>query len=141
MKPAYLVIGAVALAGALSACSGGGVDGFPDQHTKELAWDAYNCDNFGRLTAKAHATDINLKILWGEIPQQDIAEAKRWVSKLQDLGVETVADAMEYTSGEGYTNLCSGWLWEWHKSQEDYWEGFDSFDIDTAREAGIVTEQ
>lgn len=141
MKRAAITIASLNLAWGLLACAPSGVDGFPDQRSKELAWEAYNCTNYGRQSAQAVATKLNLEILSDEIPSDELGEARRWANKLQGPRVDTVDDVMEYASGPDYTNVCSGWLWERRKSQPEYWSGFDDFDFDAAREAGVVAQK
>lgn len=120
----------------LTAC---GVDGFADEDTKELAWHAYNCEAYGRIDARSEAISINIDILNDNIPADEIGEAQRWESRLRNA--DTVGDVIDRSSGDGFTDLCDGWLWERKQNSSAYWEGYDDFDYDQAVEAGIVSGQ
>ncbi|WP_288750472.1 hypothetical protein [uncultured Corynebacterium sp.] len=45
---------------------------------------------------------------------------------------------MQYESGDGFSNLCAGWLWERKKKEPGYMDGYDDFTVEDAQEAGVV---
>ena len=129
---------ALTLTGALALTACGGVDGFSSEEAKEQAWHAYNCDAYGRLSAGPVAAGINIDILRGDIPTDEIPEAKRWERKLSAPNVDHVWDAMETESSREVTNMCTGWLWDRHTKESGYWDGYEEFSMDKAEDAGII---
>lgn len=136
MKKTITVLATTALL--LTGCAVG-VDGFPDEQVKEEAWAAYNCDIISQRDGPAAATAINLDILQGNIPSDEVPEARRWADKLSNAS--TVGAVIDRTSTKTATNLCDGWLWERHTSDPDYWEGYDEFTWENAEAAGIIEGQ
>ena len=130
----YLSPIALAIPLALTAC---GLFGFQNEQHKQEAWEAYNCQSYRDLSAQPEQIQIHLDILWDNIPMDEIPEANRWARKLEKA--DTVADVMEYTDTEYVTNMCDGWLWEWHKKDPSFKEGYEEFTYDTAVDAGVIS--
>lgn len=119
---------------AISSCASG-VDGFRDEEAKRVAWDAVQCKSFGELSAGPIETDLRMKLLWDDFAPDERDDAQWWANRLSKA--DTVSDAMQYESGEGYSNLCSGWLWERRKKEDKYMDGYEDFSYQDAEEAGI----
>lgn len=113
-------------------------DGFPDEHSKELAWEAYKCSAAESLDASMIGLQISMDMIQGKIPNSDLAEAKRFSARMGSAktGEKKVSNYMEYTSTKEASNMCAGWLWEYLKG-DSYWEGYKTFTLDKAVEAGL----
>ena len=118
----------------VASCSSG-VDGFKDEETKRLAWDVMSCTAYGRVSAKVEGFDVTRDLVANRVPPSEREEAKWWADRL--MGAETVDDVMQYESGDGYSNMCSGWLWERHKKESRYMQGYDEFTFEKAEEAEV----
>lgn len=113
-------------------------DGFSDEESKELAWEAYKCSAAEELDASFVGLQISMDVLQGKIPSSELQEANRFAKRMNSAnpGEKTVSDYMQYTSTKDASHMCTGWLWEYLKG-DDYWEGYDSFTHDKAVEAGV----
>lgn len=125
----------VAASLALTACSSG-VDGFRDEQTKRLAWDAVNCEALKRLDAGPVQAEINMDLLRNDVSPGEIEDARWWSDRLERA--DKVEDVMQYESGDGFSNLCAGWLWERKKKEPGYMDGYDDFTVEDAQEVGVV---
>lgn len=125
----------LALVLAISACASG-VDGFRDEQTKRLAWDAVNCEALKRLDAGPVQAGINMDLLRNDVPPGEIEDARWWSDRLERA--DKVEDVMQYESGDGFSNLCAGWLWERKKKEPGYMDGYDDFTVEDAQEVGVV---
>lgn len=125
----------LALVLAISACASG-VDGFRDEQTKRLAWDAVNCEALKRLDVGPVQAEISMDLLRNDVPPDEIEDARWWSDRLERA--DKVEDVMQYESGDGFSNLCAGWLWERKKKEQGYMDGYDDFTVEDAREAGVV---
>lgn len=130
-----LAICLVALTLGIAGCSSD-VDGFKDEETKRLAWDAMNCAAYGRLDAGPVRSDLQLDLLHDNVSPDEVDQAEWWSDRLSKA--QKVEDAMQYESGDGFQDMCSGWLWERHKKTSNYMDGYDEFTLEDARDAGIV---
>lgn len=120
----------------LSGCT---VDGFKDEEKKRMAWDAVQCKEYGRKKGVMESTKINLEIIRDEIHPEEMTNARQWADRLQKA--DTVKDAMVYESGEGFSRMCSGWLWEHYKKTDEYKSGYDDFTHKDAEDAGVIKKK
>ncbi|AIT62255.1 hypothetical protein [Corynebacterium doosanense] len=122
----------------LAAC---GTAEFENEEDKGRAWDVYQCSVYRNLDAGAEADAIEADIADGTVPAEP---AQEWVDNLRravsDLGEAQVRHVMPMEDVGDLKNMCTGWLWEYRKSDPEYLVGYESFTLEDARDAGVLRE-
>lgn len=116
-------------------------DDFNSEEEKQSAWEAYKCSRYSDLTAQPEGKTISMELMWDKIPTEKRVEAMRWSRKLIQAGnSKTVGSVMEYTDTPTANDMCTGWLWERYKQRQGFWDGYDNFTLENARNEGVVSE-
>lgn len=117
-----------------SAYFANNVDGFASEDEKQAVWLSYKCKQFKNLTATAYGAGLGIEILSGSIPPEDRAMALEWAGRLANATQDnTIGDFIQTDS----SGMCTGWLWEYEKSQEDFNSKYAEFNADVARRSGV----
>lgn len=115
-------------------------DDFSSEEEKQQAWEAYKCKYYSDLTAQPEGTKLSMEVMRDEISVSERAEAMRWSKKLIKAGnSKTVGDVIDREDTPTSHNMCSGWLWEHKKKEPGFWDNYDSFTLENARNEGVVS--
>lgn len=115
-------------------------DDFSSEEEKQQAWEAYKCKYYSDLTALPEGTNLSMEVMHDEIPISERAEAMRWSKKLIKAGnSKTVGDVIDREDTPTSHDMCSGWLWEHKKKEPGFWDNYDDFTLENARNEGVVS--
>lgn len=114
---------------------------FQDEESKRQAWDVYQCSLYRDVEARAASEEIRADIVSGEAAE---GQAQEWADTLDqavtDLEHAQVRHVMPMASVGDFKNMCTGWLWDYRKTQLGYLDGYESFTLQDARDAGVLRE-
>lgn len=126
---------------ALSACG----EGFTEE-LRAQAWDVRQCSEYRDVPAAEEAADIRADMADGTIPAEEHEQAEEWASQLEAAEASDEVDDAQVrhvilAEDQGdIDNMCTGWLWDYRASQSDYLDGYEDFDEEAARDAGLLRE-
>lgn len=115
-------------------------DDFSSDEEKQQAWEAYKCKYYSELSARPEGTKLSMEVMRDEIPVSERAEAMRWSKKLVKAGnSKTIGDVIDREDTPTSHDMCSGWLWEHKKEEPGFWDNYDNFTLENARNEGVVS--
>lgn len=120
-------------------------EGFTEE-VRSQAWDVHKCAEYRDTPAAEEASAIRADVASGTIPAEDHEEAEFWISELdlveasEEVDEAQVRHIIEVEDVGDIDNMCTGWLWEYHSSQDGYYDGYEDFDESAARDAGVLRE-